>query len=113
MRAFETSDSHDDPALRPRRVAMRKEGIYQEAKDMVADLAGWQLIAADDTQLVLTCERKGGLVAGPARITIRVEGPDGIPSTTVHVRSETASGLLARDRAHVIEFMTPFHRRVC
>jgi hypothetical protein len=48
-------------------------------------------------------------------VTITVEGPDGIPTSTVHVRSETRGGwpLLASDRRVVLEFMKPFHRRVC
>jgi len=113
MGSFETNDAHAHPSLRPLRVPARKEGVYAEARNMVADLAGWQLVAADDRQLVLTCERKGGLLAGPACITVTIEGPDGIPSSTVHVRSVTEKGWISRDRTNVLEFMKPFHRRVC
>lgn len=113
MSSFETSEEHGDPGLRPLRVASRKEGIYEQAKEMVADLRGWQIAAADDASLVLQCERKGGLLSPSARVVIRVEGPEGIPSAVVHVRSESRGGLLARDKSNVLEFMRPFTRRVC
>jgi hypothetical protein len=113
MGRFETSDSHSHENLKPLRVARRKEDIYEEAKTMVEDLAGWKLVRADDAGLVLTCEREGGLLRGRALVTVRVEGPDGIPSATVHVAAESSGGLLARDKDAVLEFMRPFHRRVC
>lgn len=113
MGSFETDESHSNPSLKPLRVPSRAEGIYDEAKEMVEDLDGWRLVSADDEARVLTCERKGGLLGGTATITIRVEGPDDIPSTTVSVKSETAGGLRSRDKANVMEFTKPFHRRVC
>lgn len=113
MGSFETDESHSNPSLKPLRVASRREGIYEQAREMVEDLDGWAIVSADEETRVLTCERKGGLLGGTATITIRVEGPEGIPSTTVHVRSETAGGLRSRDKANVLEFMKPFHRRVC
>ena len=113
MGSFETDEQHSNPSLKPLRVASRREGIYAQAKEMVADLDGWTLESCDDEQLVLVCERKGGLLGGTSRITIRVEGPEGIPSATIHVRSESSGGLRSRDKANVLEFMKPFHRRVC
>jgi hypothetical protein len=110
---FETSDQHDKPELRPLRVASRKEGVYEEAKNMVADLSKWTLVSADDAGLVLECERKGGLLGGLTKVTIRVEGPDGIPSATVIVAADSQGGLLASDKSVVAEFMRPFTRRVC
>ncbi len=82
---------------------------------MAGDLSRWQLVRADDERLTLTCTRKQPIWCGSSTITITVEGPEGIPSSTVNVRSETTGGLpgFARDRANVLEFMTPFHRRVC
>jgi hypothetical protein len=53
------------------------------------------------------------LLGAPSRITITVEGPEGIPSATVNVKSVTAHGLRSRDRANVAEFLEPFRRRVC
>ncbi len=115
MSCFETSDSHEHPRLKPLRVALLKQGLYEEAKTMAGDLAGsgWKIVESDDERLCLVCERAGGFLRGTARVTIRVDGPDGIPSATAHVRSETASGLWPRDRANVLEFLLPFHRRVC
>ncbi len=69
--------------------------------------------SADERTLVIVCERAGGVVAPASKVTIRVEGPDGLPSAIVHCTSESRGGLFARDRQNVQEFMTPFHRRVC
>lgn len=112
-RSFETDDSHPSPHLRPLRVATRGESIYDEAKNLVDDLPGWELVRADDAARILTCRRAGGLLSGAATVTIRVEGPEDLPSCVVRVRSESNGGLRSRDRANVGEFMKPFHRRVC
>jgi hypothetical protein len=114
-RSFSTSDAHGDFHLKPLRVASLKDGVWQEAKDLAEVLPNWTVLSCDDERMVLTCERRGGALAGRSLVTIAVEGPDGIPSTTVHVRSESEGGLpgFARDRAVVLEFMRPFHRRVC
>ena len=114
-RSFATSDAHENFHLKPLRVASLKDGVWQEAKDLAEALPGWSVVSCDDGRMVMTCERRGGALAGTARVTITVEGPDGIPSTTVHVRSESAGGLpgFGRDRAVVLEFMKLFHRRVC
>ena len=45
-------------------------------------------------------------------MVITVEGPAGIPSASLSVRSSSTGGLLDRNRAVVLEFMTPFTRRV-
>lgn len=111
--SFETSTDQAKANHQPLRVPTRAPEIYQEAKDMVADLRHWKLLAADDGAMTLECERAGGLLSAPSRITIRVEGPEGIPSATVHLRSESDGGLRSRDRANVAEFLEPFRRRVC
>jgi hypothetical protein len=111
--SFSTSEQHAKPALQPLRVASLKGGVYEEAKNLVGDLPGWELIEADDHRLVLVCRRDGGVLGGMARIEIRVEGPEGIPSSTVHVSSRSTGGLLSRDKRNVTEFLVPFHRRVC
>ena len=113
MGSFETSDRHAHASCQPIRVPILREEVYQAAREMVEDLSGWSLVRADDERLELHCAKKGGLLGGAARITVTVEGPDGIPSATVNVRSETDGGLLARDKANVTEFTVPFHRRVC
>ena len=110
---FETSPEQPKANLQPLRVPMSVPDIYREAKDMVEDLPRWKLVTAEDEAATLTCEREGGLLAGASRITIRVEGPEGIPSSTVHLKSESTDGLRSRDRANVAEFLEPFRRRVC
>jgi len=112
MGSFETRDDESDAFLRPLRVAVRREYVYSEAKNMVADLECWTLVSAVDGEFVLHCERRAGFLGSRARITIGVQGPEGIPSATVIVRSETTGSLFTRDKANVREFMEPFSRRV-
>ena len=111
MASFETRDEHDDPALRPLRVAVRREDLFREARELVADLAAWKLVRADEALLVLHCERAGGPLGGKARITVTVSGPDDLPSAELRVTSQT-SGLLTRDKANVREFVEHLRRRV-
>jgi hypothetical protein len=113
MGSFETSDNHASLDLRPIRVPTRKEDIYGAAREMVEDLSGWEVIESNDEALKLTCRRKGGLLGGTSTIEISVQGPDGIPSATVNVKSTTEGGLLSRDKANVNDFIKPFNRRVC
>jgi|JI102314A2RNA_FD_contig_41_5781593_length_756_multi_2_in_0_out_0_1 hypothetical protein len=112
MGAFESSVDSTSALLRPLSVAMRREELCSEARDMIADLAGWKLVRQDDSACVLEVERSGGLVGGRSRITITVTGPDGIPSATLSLKVES-SGLFANPRSIVREFMEPFTRRVC
>ena len=111
--SFETSDDNKGRHVQPIRVPTLKGGIFSAAKEMVADLDGWELVAEDEEQGVLTCRKKGGFLAGTSTIIVTVEGPDGIPSTTVNVRSETEGGVRSPDKANVVEFVKPFFRRVC
>lgn len=110
--SFETLDTHAHRLLKPLRVPVLLEGVFSEARDQASDLPGWTVVSVDEARHVITCRRKARLFSGESVITITCSAPEGVPATTVHVRSETAGGLLARDRANVIEFMTPFHRRV-
>ena len=109
--SFETSESHGSIHLRPIRVPTRKEDIFREVLEMVDALDTWELVSQDTDTGVIVCRRPGGLMTGAADITVRVEGPEGIPSSTVHVKSVTAGGLRSRDKANVIEFVKPFTRR--
>jgi hypothetical protein len=111
MASFETRDDETDPVLRPMRVAVRREDVFGEAKDMVADLTAWKLVREDPERLELHCERVGGLFGGAGSIVVRVDGPEGIPSATVTLRCE-ASGLFARAKSIAREFLEPFRRRV-
>jgi hypothetical protein len=111
--SFETSDGHGSVHLRPIRVPTRKEDIFREALEMVDALEAWELVSQDPATCTIVCRRPGGLMSGAADITVRVDGPDGIPSSTVHVKSVSQSGLRSRDKANVLEFVKPFTRRVC
>ena len=111
--AFESNDSHAEQLLKPLRVPSRHEDIFQAAKEMVDDLPGWDLVSEDPSKGVLTCRRKARMLGGESTVTIHVDGPDEVPSTTVVLRSETASGMLSHDRKNVLEFMKLFYRRVC
>jgi hypothetical protein len=111
--SFATSEQNSHFNLRPLAVASLKQGVYEEAKNLASDLPGWRVLASDDARCSITCERAGGPLSGAATVTITCEGPDGIPSTVVNVRSESKSGLLSRDKKNVLEFMKLFHRRVC
>ena len=112
MGTFKTSDDEKNPLLRPLRVPIRREELYGEVRDMVADLDGWRELEADEAALVVRCERKGGLLGGTVKVTIEVDGPEGIPSGTVTLTTQSEGGLFTRDRAVVQEFMQPFARRV-
>lgn len=111
MASFRTTDDESDAVLRPMRVAVRREDVFSEAKDMVADLAAWKLVREDAERLELHCERSGGLLGGATSVRIRVEGPDGIPSATLTLECE-ASGLFGRAKQVAREFLEPFRRRV-
>jgi hypothetical protein len=111
--SFKTDPGHSNVRLQPLRLAMRKEHLFGEAKELVEDLSSWVLDSADEEAMTLSCTRSGGLLTGDSKVTIRIEGPEEIPNSTVHVSSATDGGLLKRDKAVVLEFMIPFHRRVC
>ena len=49
---------------------------------------------------------------GTSRIVVRVDGPDEIPSSETSVVSESAGGVLSRDKAIVSEFVKKFSMRV-
>ena len=111
--SFETSDDQPVAAHRPVRVAALQAGVFEEARNLASELPGWRVLSADAAAGRIECEVRGGLLAGTARVTITLESPPGIPSTTVRVRSESSGGLLSRDKSIVASFVRPFHRRVC
>ena len=110
---FQTEDRHAQQLLKPLRVAGTQASVFQEARNLASELPGWKVLEVDESKLSIRCERAGGFLRGAALVTITVEGPAGIPSATVNVRSETRGGPFARDRANVLEFMRRFERRVC
>ncbi|MEO6711269.1 MAG: hypothetical protein ABI054_06045 [Planctomycetota bacterium] len=111
--SFQTSDSNSAAELRPVRAAALQAGVFEEAKTLVSELPGWSLIAADEAQGRIECSKRNGFLCGTSRITITLESPAGIPSTTVNLRSESSGGLFHRDRQNIAQFVRPFHRRVC
>jgi len=110
--SFETTDQNPEHLLKPLRVPTRHEDIYQAAQELVDDLPGWTLVDKNDETETLRCTRKARLLGGESTVTIRVEGPDDIPNTTVNLKSESNGGLLSHDKKNVLEFMKLFHRRV-
>ena len=110
--AFESSDAQSSPHLRPLRVPQLRGGLFRTAKELISDLPGWKLVSEDEAAGVLVAERAARFLGGRARVTVRVEGEEGIPSTTVRVASESRGGLLNHDKANVVEFMKLFSRRV-
>jgi hypothetical protein len=112
MGSFETSDQHGSREHRPLRVPTRKEHIYKEALDLIEFLKGWKMLSQDKATGLITCEKDGGLLGGKAKIVVSVQGSEEHPTTEVNVKCTSSGGLLARDKATVTEFMTPFIRRV-
>jgi len=110
--SFETSDDHAGRWHRPVRVPTGKGDIFQAAQEMCADLDGWSVKNVDEGALRIHCERKNGFLGGTSQIEVTVDGPDGIPSSTTSVKSES-DGLLSRDKSNVTEFVKKFTMRVC
>lgn len=113
MGSFATSDEHKNRNHQPIRVPTQQGHIYGAAKEMIDDLDGWEIVSEDEAKHELVCKKSNGFLGGTSTITITVEGPDGVPSSTVNVRSESEGGLLSKDKGNVAEFIRPFFRRVC
>jgi hypothetical protein len=111
--AFQTSDSHAATELHPVRVAALSPGVFEEARNLASDLPGWSVLEADESSGRIVCAKANGFLRGSARITISVESPPGIPSTTVNVSSSSSGGVFSADRGNVAQFVRPFQRRVC
>jgi hypothetical protein len=112
MGSFETSETHKSPHHRPVRVPINKKDAYGAAREKCEDL-GWEVVAGDEDALVLTCRCSGGLLGGSAEVVVRIEGPDGIPTSTTHVRSTSSGGLLSKDKSLVADFVRKFTMRTC
>ena len=112
MGKFETSDGHSGRWHRPLRVPVLKQDIFAAAREMCADLGSWKILEVDETALTITCERPNGLLGGTSRIVVRVDGPDGIPSSETNVVSQSTGAVLPKDKAIVTEFVKKFSMRV-
>lgn len=111
--SYETREGEADPSLAPIRVPIRRESVFEEACNLAGELPGWKILTRDESRGLIVCERSAGLLGGKATVTIRVEGPEGLPSATVHTRCESRGGLISRDKSILQEFTVPFWRRVC
>jgi len=112
MGRFESTDSAGSLELQPLRVPQLKDGIFSTAKELVDDLPQWTLVSEDESAGTIVCERKARALSSKSTVTIKIEGPDGVPSTTVSLVSESQGGLLGGDKKNVQEFMKLFRRRV-
>ena len=112
--SFVTSDAEADLDAHPLLAPQRREDVWAEARNLASELPGWKILEADEARGLLVCERAGGFLIPPCRVTLTFESPAGIPSTTVSARSESQGGAfrLSRDRARVLEFMRLLRRRV-
>ncbi|MFT4540955.1 MAG: hypothetical protein ACI841_002216 [Planctomycetota bacterium] len=113
MGVFETSEESSSRWHQPVRVPTSKDNIFGAAKEMCEDLDGWTVLSIDESAFTIDCECKGGMLAGDSKIQVRIEGPDGIPSSTTHVRSESSGGMMSKDKKYVSEFIKKFTMRVC
>ncbi|MDZ4775122.1 MAG: hypothetical protein SGI72_18545 [Planctomycetota bacterium] len=114
MRAmFETSDAHAGAHLKPLRVPMRADAVFEAVCEQAADMSGWTIQSSDAALRTIVAKRRKRFLSGEATITIRCTGEADLPSTTVNIRSETNGGFIGRDKANVLEFLVPFERRVC
>jgi hypothetical protein len=112
MGRFESSDSHGSLELQPLRVPQPKGDMYSTAKELVEALPDWSILSENEEQGLIVCERKARALSAKSKVTIKIEGPDGIPSTTVTMVSESEGGLLGGDKKNVNEFMKLYRRRV-
>ncbi|MEZ5977207.1 MAG: hypothetical protein R3F34_03205 [Planctomycetota bacterium] len=112
MGRFASSDDNGSIELKPLRVPQLKDGIFRTAKELVDDLPEWNLVREDEAKGELVCERKARALSSKSTVTITIEGPDGVPSTTIKLVSESQGGLLGGDKKNVAEFMKLFLRRV-
>lgn len=109
--SFETSPNESQQHHRPLQIAALRDGLFATAKELVDDLPKWELVSEDEEAGVLTCRRANGMLGGTSTITITLSAPEGIPSTTVNLRSVTEGGMLSRDKANVAEFLKLYDRR--
>lgn len=113
MGVFETSDQNGSRSLQPVRVPTLKQDIFGQARELCSDLDAWDVVEIDEANLKITCRRSNGFLGGTSHISVWVEGPEGIPSSTTHIRSESTGALLPRDKSNVAEFVKKFTMRVC
>lgn len=112
MGVFSTQDDHPGRWHQPVSVPVNKADAFSAAVEMVEDLDGWSKPEIDRDALSLTCTVKGGLLSKESTVRVWTEGPDGIPSSSTHCRSESSGGLLPRDKKNVAEFIRKLYMRI-
>ena len=78
-RSFTTSDAHAELDLRPVRVPMRRESVFEEACNLASELPGWRVLGSDEKDLVLRCERSGGFLGTRSADAIVGYDDHGVP----------------------------------
>ena len=111
MGRFETSQDQASKWLRPVAVPSSKGGVFGTVRELLDDLAGWDIESVDEEGLSVQVTKKNGFLGGTSKIVITVSGPDGIPSSETSVTSES-DGLLSRDKSNVSTFCRKLWMRV-
>lgn len=111
MGRFQTDAAAGSKWHRPVAVPQGREGVFSSVRELLEDLPGWDVTEVDEGACTVRVAKANGFLGGTSRITIRVEGPDGIPSSETHVTSES-DGLLSRDKQNVATFVRKLFMRV-
>lgn len=111
MGRFQTDAAAGSKWHRPVAVPQGKEGVFGSVRELLDDLPGWSVTDVDEAAWTVRVSKPNGFLGGTSRITIRVDGPDGIPSSETHVTSES-EGLLSRDKKNVATFVRKLFMRV-
>ncbi len=111
MGRFETNPAAGSKWHRPVAVPSSKEGVFGSVRELLDDLPDWKVESVDEEALVVNVTKANGFLGGTSKITVRVSGPDGIPSSETSVVSES-DGLLSRDKSNVTTFVRKLFMRV-
>lgn len=110
MASFSTSPDAGSKWHRPVSVPSGREGVFGTVVELMEDL-GWPVESVDEAACTLVATKANGFLGGTSRITVKVSGPDGIPSSDTHVTSESEA-LLSRDKGNVATFCRKLWMRV-
>lgn len=110
MASFSTSPDAGSKWHRPVSVPSNREGVFGTVRELMDDL-GWPIESVDESACTLVATKKNGPLGGTSRITVKVTGPDGIPSSDTNVTSESEA-LWSRDKANVATFQRKLWMRV-
>jgi len=111
MGRFETSSAAGSKWHRPVAVPSNKAGVFGTVRELLEDLAGWNVESVDEPNCSVHVSKPNGFLGGTSEIVITVSGPDGIPSSETSVVSES-DGLISRDKSNVATFCRKLWMRV-